>query len=355
MWTDAAATTRISAADFAYSDAGNPFTLTALTLSNEGTPDAMLAFGNPVTDADLILPRTVTVNANAVYDRGYSVDPGTYANTNRDGNLPPGSKPMSAVAHRISDVGLGIIAPVWASDQVTARDPVRGGIGRITVFNGSGWLQDLDVLLQARIETAAWAGSPVTLYYDVGVVAPIRLDNLWVPVVTASDLGHVPDAAARSVAGVPTAALRDFVIPENDPEIKDGADLEFVFAINGLPCADVADRKDPRTARPWGWAVRGIRTQRGEVTIMNNVINPDQGERTSLHYVLTGSGTVTITVFDLKGDIVDILQRGRQDKGEYSTTWDGRNRAGHAVARGVYFIKVVGPGIDETRKVLVVR
>jgi flagellar hook assembly protein FlgD len=71
--------------------------------------------------------------------------------------------------------------------------------------------------------------------------------------------------------------------------------------------------------------------------------------------VLSGSGTVTITVFDLKGDIVDILHRGRQDAGEHSTTWDGRNRGGNAVARGIYFIKLVGPGVSETRKVLVVK
>ena len=69
----------------------------------------------------------------------------------------------------------------------------------------------------------------------------------------------------------------------------------------------------------------------------------------------TESGFVTITVFDLKGDIVDILYRGRRDVGEYSTTWDGRNRGNRIVSRGVYFIKVVAPGINEIRKVLVVK
>ena len=353
VWTDAAATTRIAAGDFAYSDAGNPFTLTALTLVSEGTIDAMLLFTNPITEADVFLPRTVTAAANAVYDQGYTVDPGTYPNTNLDGNLPSAAKPMAAAAHRISDVGLGLINPVWASDQVTDRDPIRGGIGRITVFNGSGWLQDTDVLLQSRTEGPG-PYPAVDLYFDVD--AP-KLDGLWLPVVTATDRGHVANAAARVVNGTPVGvtALTDFVIPENDAEIRDDADLEFLFVIGGLPCAYVSDRSDPRTARPWGWAVRGIRTQRGSVTIMNNVINPERGERTSLHYVLTGGGTVTITVFDLKGDIVDILYRGQQTAGEHSTTWDGRNRAGNAVARGVYFVKLVGPGVSETRKVMVVK
>jgi flagellar hook assembly protein FlgD len=64
---------------------------------------------------------------------------------------------------------------------------------------------------------------------------------------------------------------------------------------------------------------------------------------------------VTITVFDLKGDIVNVLYRGQRAAGEYSTTWDGRNRGGRVVARGLYFIKVVGPDVNEIRKVLVVK
>ena len=64
---------------------------------------------------------------------------------------------------------------------------------------------------------------------------------------------------------------------------------------------------------------------------------------------------MTITVFDLKGDIVNVLYRGQRGAGEYSTTWDGRNRGGRIVARGIYFIKVVGPGMNEIRKVLVVK
>jgi hypothetical protein len=35
--------------------------------------------------------------------------------------------------------------------------------------------------------------------------------------------------------------------------------------------------------------------------------------------------------------------------------WDGRNLSGDPVARGMYFIRIVAPGIDEIRKVIVVR
>ena len=87
----------------------------------------------------------------------------------------------------------------------------------------------------------------------------------------------------------------------------------------------------------------------------NNVINPLRGETAKVTYSIPQTGMVTINVFDLKGDIVDVLYRGQRTAGEYSTSWDGRNRGNRVVARGVYFIKIVGPGISEIRKVLVVK
>jgi flagellar hook assembly protein FlgD len=85
------------------------------------------------------------------------------------------------------------------------------------------------------------------------------------------------------------------------------------------------------------------------------VINPGSGQVAYVHYTITTPGQVTITVFDLSGSIVNVLQRSSQGSGEYTTAWDGKNRGGRAVARGIYFIRVVGPGFDEIRKVLVVR
>ena len=107
--------------------------------------------------------------------------------------------------------------------------------------------------------------------------------------------------------------------------------------------------------RPWLFEIHEVIEQRGRVTILDNVINPEQGDTVKLQYILPDSGMVTIQVFDLSGDIVDVLYRGSQKAGDYSTSWDGRNRGGRIVARGVYFIKIVGPGVNEIRKVLVVK
>jgi hypothetical protein len=95
--------------------------------------------------------------------------------------------------------------------------------------------------------------------------------------------------------------------------------------------------------------------QKGGVAIVNNVINPTSGESTRLLYRLEKSGKVKIQVFTLAGDIVAVLYAGRQNPGEYAVSWDGRNSGGRTVAKGIYFIRIVAPDIDETRKVMVVK
>jgi flagellar hook assembly protein FlgD len=65
---------------------------------------------------------------------------------------------------------------------------------------------------------------------------------------------------------------------------------------------------------------------------------------------------VTITVFTLDGDVVARLANSSsQAAGDYVVSWNGRNLSGAAVARGLYFVRIVAPGLDEIRKVLVVR
>jgi len=268
----------------------------------------------------------------------------------------------------VSDVGLGlegdgIVEPIWAADE-TLRDPERGGTGLIREFDGSAYLQDEEITLQAHIHSDIAAPPPTSIVYDVDVPAAFRVGDMWLPEYVPG-LALAANTEVRS-AGEATSAgqLRTYEIPgTTDPEIVDGARVEFFFLLDGAGPNDIycgrLDRPNAgdwyRSVRPWAIEVRNVITQRGGVSILENVINPGRGETVKLRYVLGSSGYVMITVFDLKGDIVDILYRGRRSAGEYSTAWDGRNRGGRIVARGIYFIKVVGPGIEEVRKVLVVK
>ena len=105
----------------------------------------------------------------------------------------------------------------------------------------------------------------------------------------------------------------------------------------------------------WSFRVKSVAAQRGNVSIMNNVINADNGEKVVIKVDLKQKGNLNVLVMTLDGNIVDYLQRGETEEGEHFYSWDGTNRRGKTVARGMYFVRVTGPGIDETRKVLVVK
>ena len=311
-------------------------------------------------------------------------DPGAYTYTNIDGNLPPSviaSPPYSgrsmltpsttttAPAHNISDVGIGLVTPVIAEDQSTTIDPTKGGFGSVTVFDGSKSLPPHNVFLEARIVPPTLSAAGLTLWWDITPPSAYDFNDFWIPsgattlwnIDPSGDRVHYTgDPQARSVSPSPgTTPLRDFIIAASDAAIKEGALFQFMFLLDDgthkMPVAFAADPNNPANVRPFEYVFHSLVQQRGGVTITNNVIRPENGQIASVHYTVTTPGPVTITVFDLSGSIVNVLQRGSQSSGEYSTTWDGKNRGGRIVARGIYFIRVVGPGFDEIRKVLVVR
>jgi hypothetical protein len=255
---------------------------------------------------------------------------------------------------------LDVVFPVWAADGIHTDIPVSKS-GALKVFDGTGKLLDRDITLEARFNTTSWP-APLDIVFDAAVPASLKPLGFWLP-VTMDGLAPA-DAAARTIAQADLAdvdQLRDFTIPASDGKVADGNTIEFLFAddfgfgFGTRYCLRVLDPNDPRTVRPYAFKISDVIRQRNGVTIVENVINPGAGDRTRLSYTLSKSGRVTIQIFSLGGDIVNVLYSGYQAAGDYSASWDGRNRAGRAVARNVYFIKIVAPDIDEIRKVLVVK
>lgn len=313
----------------------------------------------------------------------------------RAGNELEESSPLKYNEHRVSDLALGITGSgiVQPASAASRTKPVGdSGVGTITEFDGTGFLEDDDIRIQAvRRKLPDTPTSPPLpeLVYDNSVSASFRSNGLWLPRFSEGNTlsgvrphgtfsGLVPrpwNGARRSrdpkrlrVTSSPNT-LFEYELKASDPKIVNNADLEFLFympshtvgsdVFGNLYAARLIDDTAAdwyRGVRPWGFLIRDLVTQAGGVTVLNNIINPMRSEAASLHYEVTEGGTVTIQVFDLSGNLVEILQRGYQAPGEYSVSWNGRNRGGSIVARGIYFIRYVGPGrIDQIRKVLVVK
>lgn len=386
--------TPLEAADFHLGTTGNPVP-TAIRTPEEGLADEefLLTFADPLT-ATQIGGESHLVVDSVLQDAGETT--ASFSRNNRlrwnsytesewlAGNEDTTDFPDLATSHRVSDIGIGLAEPVWARNSLLDRDALRGaGIGLINSFDGTEWLQPEDLELQTKVTiTSPDLGAPDMLYLNSAPEAFLSADNpaFWLPwfdEVTFSGLVPFPNSTAAQLpaqgytpipAEITTGADdgNNLFLHEIDGAssfVGDGRTIQFLLQTGPAESPFYHARLTRPTApdwyrslAPWSFGLKDILEQTGNVTILNNVINPDRGETTTLYYTPGRTGTVTIQVFNLAGDLVDLLYRGRRNGGQqYATSWDGRNRAGFAVGRGIYFVRFTGPGIDEYRKVMVIR
>jgi hypothetical protein len=316
-------------------------------------------------------------------------------------STPPNA--ILATTHRVSDIMISVwpsstptswsalhpnswfVWPIYAKDKVTttltdaeieALTPLQAenqGVGLVRAFDGTQWLRDQDWKLQARVNAGvAGLGAP-TVFYDANVATSYigSASGLWLPAhleTSFSGVDGFPNGGTKDDAGTSIGAgLYNWTFDAIDPKVFSVAKFDFWFQLSGAPGNLYAGRLEMaqgaaalpanwyRLVRPFSLDIHDVVLQRGSVTILNNVIDPTKGETVRLSYTIGTAGPTTITVFTLDGDVVKRLYSGTSAMGDYSVSWDGKNLSGANVARGVYFIRVVAPGIDEIRKVLVIR
>ena len=113
--------------------------------------------------------------------------------------------------------------------------------------------------------------------------------------------------------------------------------------------------KDLTSLDLWSFRLKNVALQRGGITILNNVINVSDNEKTILQVDVNTSDHLNIAVMTLDGNIVQYLHKGTLASGTHYFYWDGKTKGGKPVARGMYFVRIFGSGIDETRKIMVVK
>lgn len=302
--------------------------------------------------------------------------------------------------HRITDFLLDVIDVQYAYDGRNEQDAIYGngifGEGEWTVrdFTGSGHntnrvLENKDITIVTKVCTDL-SGDPVTdkfvMHLDKNPTPQSVGDNyqanstfktrMWIPTDleafasvrnTSSDM-HTLDFETYDSGN--DNGIRKYVLPnaEDTPGTfnwKNGVQGQFMFEIkneDGSPypnaplyAARLRDSSDIRTIDLWSLDFARIIAQRGGVTILNNVIDVNVSEQTVIQVEMPSEGNLNVIVMTADGNIVKYLQHGRTEAGTHYYYWDGKNNGGNPVARGIYFVRVVGPDIDETRKVMCVK
>ena len=94
-----------------------------------------------------------------------------------------------------------------------------------------------------------------------------------------------------------------------------------------------------------------------ETALLANYPNPFNPE-TWIPYQLSKPADVTLTIYDIRGHVIRVLDLGHQRAGLYQARtraahWDGRNNIGEKVASGVYFYMFTAGDFTATRKMLI--
>jgi hypothetical protein len=306
------------------------------------------------------------------------------------------------ISHRVTDVLISIppvspsdpwyfVWPIWAKYLSPPNDsgfPADGAAwtgggaqatdtGIIWDFTGRKALEERDTTLQV-LRNSALSGDPKLVFafnvpreyrnppeYNTGALGS---SGLWLPGSIASFINLVPryySLPSGSPLSHNSNPLSDYYIyqfDKDDPGYDSPSRLDFLFSLPVSPADLFAARLDTaasgpwyRRVRPFSYDIHDTTLQRGGVTILNNVINSNKGETVFIRYHLVNSGRVTVQVFTLDGTLIKTLRRENRSAGEWTESWNGSNNSGRPVARGLYFIRVVAPDIDEIRKVMVVK
>jgi hypothetical protein len=76
---------------------------------------------------------------------------------------------------------------------------------------------------------------------------------------------------------------------------------------------------------------------------------------TTLRFALKEQGPVTLSVYNLKGQLVRSLVAEDMKAGNHSITWNGMDNSGKAVSSGVYLYRMQAPGYTQTRKMMLMK
>ncbi len=73
---------------------------------------------------------------------------------------------------------------------------------------------------------------------------------------------------------------------------------------------------------------------------------------TKVGFELAQVGRVELAIYSVDGRLIRTLVKEVQEAGPHEVAWDGCDADGQKVAGGVYFYKLAGPGIEESRRMI---
>jgi len=222
---------------------------------------------------------------------------------------------------------------------VGAYDAAGLGQGIVTVENAIVWDNCAgDLVSQAVVE----ADNQLLLSCSLADTTGALQGDGTITVTSVSALAPGFCESVRC-ADAPTVG-GDFRLSEDSPALPGAA---------GNPCGTLLGAFD--VGCPTATGVPSIAAPVPDHTMLHPCRpNPFRGT-TEIRYDLARTGAVSVRIYDVTGRRVATIAEGPRAAAEHREEWDGRDGAGHVVASGVYFVRLVAEDRVETRRIVLLR
>lgn len=196
---------------------------------------------------------------------------------------------------------------------------------------------------------------------QLGIIVGTGGGKLYGFAPNGAALGNFPIPGSTSGPITGTPALGD---------LDDDGDMEIAVGIKGTgPNLLVIDYKSQIQNEYMPWPFYGRNSWRNcdytdvltsvdddpskpiRFALAQNYPNPFNAH-TTIRFSLTQAGEATLSIFDLLGRRIRVLDSGFMNPGEHSVVWNGRSDAGSEVASGIYFYRLESPDGSRTRRML---
>jgi len=238
----------------------------------------------------------------------------------------------------------------YYADDIEYYDPIVSikGIGMMAQFFARLFASGPDLITTVEDEicidgiyAATWtmAGSFNGLPYSAKGMSVVKFRPGEMQAYYARDYYTEGDIMINiPLLDEPTLAFRTYYRCAVDPTFECPFGLSQGDALNRSPLTGAKEYPAPA-----GFELR------------QNVPNPFNTSTTISFNVPGGGGEVSLQVYDASGRLVKTLVDGYQPSGARAVSWDGRNGQGQPLASGIYFYRLTGPEVSESKKMFLYR
>ena len=334
-------TTLTTATSFTYTvtDADGTIALLRFKITVTGTPAAGITFLPNVIPDQRFTVNTAIAELDLPQALG-GTPPYTYTLT----PTPPGLA-FDAAARSLTGTPttLGTTDITYAAADATGADVSLTFTIEVTAFNPLDANRDGEVTILDLVLVALNFGKIVSAE---GHPADVNADGQ----VDVADLVEVAGALTDSAAA---PFIADELPAIEALETLHAADMEqWLLQAQQLNLTDVTSQRGILFLQQ----LLAVLTPK-QTALLANYPNPFNPE-TWIPYQLATPAEVSLTIYDIQGRVVRILDLGHQAIGIYENRsraayWDGRNAVGEPVASGVYFYTLTADEFTATRKLLI--